>query len=158
MKRSPSSAPPSRITDQASFEAAGAIRREAKADEKAVLEVFKFTALTMGPLAMEGDLKVGPGDIPMAGYDVTMPGSHPSATVFCGGGGRVVFQAQCSSRAGGGTITVSIADESYTIPQNNIIWRASRRPPQYWCSLPRGTGLPTRLQPRAGRLALAVLE
>jgi hypothetical protein len=30
---------------------------------------------------MEGNLQIHPGDAVIAGYDFTMPGSHPPATV-----------------------------------------------------------------------------
>ena len=38
------------------------------------------TPISMGPQAMEGNLKLSPGDLLMAGYDFTIPGSHRAAT------------------------------------------------------------------------------
>ena len=37
--------------------------------------------VVIGPQAMEGNLSIHPGDTIKAGYDFTMPGSHPAATV-----------------------------------------------------------------------------
>ena len=36
--------------------------------------------IVIGPQAMEGNLQIHPGDTVKAGYDFTMPGSHPAAT------------------------------------------------------------------------------
>jgi hypothetical protein len=76
---------------------------------------------TMGPQAMEGDLKVAPGSTLQAGYDFTMPGAHPAATVTFVNA-RVVFQATCVSGSGGAMLTVPIADQSYQDPANNSAW------------------------------------
>ena len=76
--------------------------------------------IVMGPQAMEGDLKVSPGDVLMAGYDFTIPGSHPEETVQFSNG-MVVFQAQCAG-GGGGTIVVPLGDAATTVPQNSSAW------------------------------------
>jgi parallel beta-helix repeat protein len=81
-----------------------------------------LTGLVMGPQAIEGDLRVRPGDTLMAGYDLSMPGSHPVATLLLGGSSTVTLQAQCVSASGGGSIVVRIPDQGYTIPQNNNKW------------------------------------
>ena len=81
-------------------------------------------ALTMGPQAMEGDLKVAPGDTLSVGYDFTMPGNHPQAAVsFLGG--SVSFNATCVSGPGQGSIVVALADATYTDPQNSSAWYPS---------------------------------
>src|SRR5712664_2039056 len=36
--------------------------------------------VVIGPQAMEGNLQIHPGDALRAGFDFTMPGSHPAAT------------------------------------------------------------------------------
>ncbi|HXB54825.1 MAG TPA: hypothetical protein VN461_08590 [Vicinamibacteria bacterium] len=92
------------------------------------MSVILFSALpllagsiSMGPQAMEGDLKVSPGTVLMAGYDFTIPGSHPANTVqFVKA--SVTFQAQCVSGTGGGTIVVFLSGDSITVPQNSSGW------------------------------------
>ncbi len=81
-------------------------------------------SISMGPQAMEGDLKVAAGSVLFVGYDFTIPGNHPTATVtFLGG--SVAFQATCTSGPGQGTIVVALADASYTDPQNSSDWYPS---------------------------------
>jgi hypothetical protein len=82
------------------------------------------TAVSMGPQAMEGDLKVKPGDTLSAGYDFTMPGKHPAATLMFAST-MVTFQAQCVSGIGGGTIVVTMPDSFYTDPANSSQWLPS---------------------------------
>ena len=78
----------------------------------------------MGPQAMEGDLKVAPGTALLVGYDFTIPGNHPEATVsFLDA--SVAFQATCVSGPAQGTIVVALADASYTDPQNSSGWYPS---------------------------------
>src|SRR5206468_3830657 len=74
--------------------------------------------ISMGPQAMEGDLKVSPGDVLMAGYDFTIPGSHPAITVQLVNP-AVVFQAQCVSGGDAGTIVVPLASGPIPVPQNS---------------------------------------
>jgi hypothetical protein len=81
-------------------------------------------AITMGPQAMEGDLKVAPGSTLQVGYDFTMPGSHPAATVTFVGA-RVVFHATCVSGTGGATLTVPINDQAYPDAANSSAWLPS---------------------------------
>src|SRR5262249_59944362 len=77
--------------------------------------------VSMGPQAMEGNLKVSPGDVLMAGYDFTIPGSHPSVTVQFFNP-MVAFQAECVAGTGGGTIVVPLGSDSITVPQNSSAW------------------------------------
>ncbi len=78
----------------------------------------------MGPQAMEGDLKVAPGTSLLVGYDFTIPGNHPEATVsFLDG--SVTFQATCESGSAQGTIVVPLAAASYTDPQDSSAWYPS---------------------------------
>jgi hypothetical protein len=82
------------------------------------------TTITMGPQAMEGDLKVNPGDLLKVGYDFTMPGSHPAANLqFVGA--QVTFSYTCVSVSGTGTFVVPIPDQAYTDPLNNSGWYPS---------------------------------
>src|SRR5436190_2233215 len=74
--------------------------------------------ISMGPQAMEGDLKVSPGAILMTGYDFTIPGSHPEVTVQLVNP-TVVFQAQCVSGGDAGPIVVLLASDPITIPENS---------------------------------------
>jgi hypothetical protein len=100
---------------------------------------------------MEGDLKVAPGTAILCGYDVTMPGGHPEATVTVTGG-KVVFTATCVSGGGGGTITCSLPNASLTVPENCNEWHPSGD--QHDTSVYQGTvyvpdlcgGGPVRLQ------------
>jgi len=86
--------------------------------------VAGYLAFPMGAQAMEGDLKVKPGDTLSAGYDFTMPGTHPTATVqFLHT--MITFQAQCVSGTGGGAIVIALADSTYTDPANSSQWLPS---------------------------------
>jgi len=82
------------------------------------------TLLSMGPQAMEGDLTLNPGTILEAGYDFTMPGNHPAATVSFVGA-KVTFAWKCVSRPGSGTLVVPIPDQSYEDTQNSPSWYPS---------------------------------
>jgi hypothetical protein len=92
--------------------------------DSSVLRAPQGTAVSMGPQAMEKDLKVKPGDTLRAGYDFTMPGKHPAATVLFTSA-MVTFQAQCVSGMGGGTIVVPIPDSSYSDPAKGNQWLPS---------------------------------
>jgi hypothetical protein len=91
--------------------------------DNSLLRALQSTAvsISMGPQAMEGNLKVEPGDILMAGYDFTMPGKHPAATMLFTDS-MVTFRAQCVTGGGGGTIVVHMPDSIYTDPANNSQW------------------------------------
>jgi hypothetical protein len=78
----------------------------------------------MGPQAMEGNLKVNPGTLLLAGYDFTLPGSHPAIDVLFASP-MVTFEAQCVSGAGGGTIVLPMAGSFTTVPQNSSAWYPS---------------------------------
>jgi hypothetical protein len=78
-------------------------------------------SISMGPQAMEGDLKVSPGTVLRAGYDFTIPGSHPADTVQFANA-VVTFHAQCGTGTGGGTIVVVLSGNSITVPPNNSAW------------------------------------
>ena len=82
------------------------------------------TPISMGPQAMEGNLKVSPGDLLMAGYDFTIPGAHPTIQVAFVNP-MVTFQAECVGGGGGGTIVVPIPGDIFTVPQNSSAWYPS---------------------------------
>ena len=79
------------------------------------------TPISMGPQAMEGNLKLSPGDLLMAGYDFTIPGSHPAIQVQFTNP-MVTFQAECVDGGGGGTIVVPMPSDQFAVPQNSSAW------------------------------------
>ena len=82
------------------------------------------TPISMGPQAMEGNLKLSPGDLLMAGYDFTIPGSHPAIQVqFLNP--MVTFQAECVEGGGGGTIVVPMPSDQFTVPEKSSAWYPS---------------------------------
>jgi len=81
-------------------------------------------SLTMGPQGMEGDLKVMPGTALRVGYDFTIPGKHPSASVTFASP-QVVFSATCVSGGGGGSFAVEMPTATYTDPQGSSAWYPS---------------------------------
>jgi hypothetical protein len=80
--------------------------------------------ISMGPQAMEGDLKVSPGTVLSAGYDFTIPGSHPDISVEIRQP-MVTFDAECVKGGGGGTFAVLMPTAGYTVPQNSSAWYPS---------------------------------
>jgi hypothetical protein len=83
------------------------------------------TPLSIGPQAMEGNLRLSPGATLEAGYDFTMPGNHPAATVTFVGA-MVTFAWTCVSGPGNGNLVVSMPDQqSYTDTQNRSAWYPS---------------------------------
>jgi hypothetical protein len=80
--------------------------------------------ITMGPQAMEGDLKVQPGETLWVGYSFTMPGNHPAATLNFAGS-QVSFAYTCVASAGTGTFVVPIDDQSSSVPANSSAWYPS---------------------------------
>jgi hypothetical protein len=83
------------------------------------------TLLTAQAQAMDGDLKVAQGSTLSAGYDFTMPGNHPAATVgFLAT--SVTFNATCASGTPGSqTIVVNIVHQSYLDPASSSAWYPS---------------------------------
>ena len=81
--------------------------------------------LSTSTQAMEGDLKVPQGSTLWAGYDFTMPGSHPAAMVAFTAT-AVTFDATCATGTPGSqTITVGIPDESYIDAADSSAWYPS---------------------------------
>jgi hypothetical protein len=75
------------------------------------------STLSMGPQAMEGDLKVAPGTTIKAGYDFTLPGNNKTFQVTFTKP-QVVFIVHCVSGATPSqpTFTLSMSNASYTAP------------------------------------------
>jgi hypothetical protein len=79
--------------------------------------------------AMDGDLKVAQGSTLLAGFDFTIPGSHPPAIIgFLGP--KVVFIATCASGTPDSEpIVVNIPNQAWqgltAIPANNSAWYPS---------------------------------
>jgi hypothetical protein len=82
-------------------------------------------SISMGPQAMEGDLKLSPGAILRAGYDFTIPGTHPEDTVQFTSA-NATFQPLCvSGGSSAGTLVMPLADTRITVPQNSTAWYPS---------------------------------
>jgi len=86
---------------------------------------FASTA-SIGPQAMEGALKIDPGDVVKAGFSLTIPGSHPETTVQFVDATVAFNNVTCVSGYGGGTFTVALgsggAAGPYTVPANDSSW------------------------------------
>jgi hypothetical protein len=78
-------------------------------------------SLTMGPQAMEGNLVLAPGATLSAGYDLSIPGSHPAVSVTVSGA-QVVFAGRCTAGGAAVAITVPMGDQTYAVPASNGSW------------------------------------
>jgi len=87
-------------------------------------DVSTGTALSMGPQAMEGALKVKPGDVLKAGYDFTIPGRHDSTDVTFHQP-QVSFVGSCVSGGAPVPLTVSMSDATINDPANSSSWYPS---------------------------------
>lgn len=91
----------------------------------AVTQSFQVARLlSMGPQAMEGDLKVAGGSTLKAGYDFTIPGQHPADSVSFVGA-NVVFAYTCTSGSNSGTFSVPIPDATISDPAGSPSWYPS---------------------------------
>ena len=86
----------------------------------------------IGPQAMEGNLQIHPGDALRAGFDFTMPGSHPGATATFSSG-YVLLLVKC---ADGSTppLTIQLTPQTITDPAGSSSWYPSgdqSSPPVY---------------------------
>jgi hypothetical protein len=79
-------------------------------------------SLSMGPQAMEGDLKISPGDTLMVGYDFTVPGNKASFSLTVNNP-QVVFTVRCVSGASPSqsTETVSMPSQTYSVTNDQWI-------------------------------------
>jgi hypothetical protein len=79
--------------------------------------------VVLGPQAMEGDLKVSPGDVLRAGFDFTMPGGHPTTTaVFTSG--YVALLVTCPNGSSP-PLTIPLSDQTVVDPQDSTAWYPS---------------------------------
>jgi len=79
--------------------------------------------VSLGPQAMQGDLKINPGDVLRAGFDFTMPGSHPATTaVFTSG--YVALLVTCPNGSSP-PLTIPIHDQTVVDPQDSTAWYPS---------------------------------
>jgi hypothetical protein len=74
------------------------------------------SSFSMGPQAMEGDLKLAPGTTMLAGYDFTVPGNK-SSLFFTVSNAQVVFSLKCVSGAtpSPSTLTVTMPTQTYNV-------------------------------------------
>jgi hypothetical protein len=79
--------------------------------------------VVIGPQAMEGNLQIHPGDTLRAGFDFTMPGSHPAATASFYNG-YVALLVKCAD----GTsppLTIQLPSQTITDPAGSPSWYPS---------------------------------
>ncbi len=78
------------------------------------------SAISMGPQAMEGDLKLAPGTVINVGYDFTLPGNKSTLTLPVANP-KVIFTARCVSGAtpSAATFTVTMPTATYTVTDSN---------------------------------------
>ena len=80
-------------------------------------------AVVLGPQAMEGDLKIHPGDVLRAGFEFTMPGGHPATTaVFTSG--YVALQVTCPNSSSP-PLTIPLHDQTVVDPEDSTAWYPS---------------------------------
>jgi len=79
--------------------------------------------VVIGPQAMEGSLQIHPGDTLRAGFDFTMPGTHPAATASFSNG-YVLVLVKCSN---GSTpaFTIQLPAQTITDLANSSGWYPS---------------------------------
>jgi hypothetical protein len=69
---------------------------------------------------MNRPIDIDSGDTVLAGYDLSMRGDHPAATVSLAGGNA---QADVSCPDGSSyTLTIPLPDQTYSIPANDGSW------------------------------------
>jgi hypothetical protein len=93
------------------------------------------TVVTIGPQAMNGNLKVSPGQTLNAGYSFAMPGNHPAATLELLNGG-VSFAATCLDGTSAGTIVVPFDDTQVDDPAGSGSWYPDGKPYQGGVTVP----------------------
>jgi hypothetical protein len=73
--------------------------------------------------SMEGSINISPGDWVAAGYDITIPGSHPGETVQLANA-HVVISGSCTN-GGSDSVVIPLSAGPYTIPANDSGWYPS---------------------------------
>ena len=83
------------------------------------------TSMSIGPSSMEGHLDARPGQWISAGYSITIPGSHPDATVGVHRA-TVTLPVRCADNGSSvGNIVIALAERQYTVPANSSAWYPS---------------------------------
>jgi hypothetical protein len=80
------------------------------------------TAMSIGPQAMEGDLRINPGDVVRAGVSFSVPGSHPWARVELANSQVTFPNVVCVTGTGGGSFTVPLGTVGANVPQDDNSW------------------------------------
>ena len=80
--------------------------------------------IVIGPQAMEGNLQVHPGDPLRAGFDFTMPGSHPAAQVTVENG-SVRLSVKCSNGTSPPPIAFNLPAQTIGVSANSPAWYPS---------------------------------
>ena len=73
--------------------------------------------VSIGPQAMDGDLKLAPGSTLKVGYSFSLPGNKMARNVLVTNA-KVVFQLRCEQKgmqASPSTMTVTMPDQSYVV-------------------------------------------
>ena len=97
------------------------------------LPILATLALCLAPVAsaqmatlggsMEGNLTVNPGDIIRAGYDFSMPGTHPASTVTVTGG-LVQMNVICPNGIAQ-TLSMTLPEQTFVVGVNDNSWYPS---------------------------------
>ncbi len=86
--------------------------------------VFPFCPSFVGSAtisgSMEGNLAINPGDTVKAGYNFTIPGSHP-ANIITAISGNVTLPVSCPNGSTQ-TLTIDLPRQSYNVAQNDNRW------------------------------------
>src|SRR5215467_161811 len=80
--------------------------------------------LVIGPQAIEGNLQIHPGDPLKAGFDFTMPGSHPAAQVTVENG-SVSIAVTCSNGSVPPPIALNLPAQTIAVTSNSSAWYPS---------------------------------
>jgi RHS repeat-associated protein len=79
--------------------------------------------VVIGPQAMEGNLQIHPGDALRAGFDFTMPGSHPAATASFYNG-SIALLVTCANGATP-ALAINLAAQTLADPAGSPSWYPS---------------------------------
>jgi len=79
--------------------------------------------VVIGPQAMEGNLQIHPGDALRAGFDFTMPGSHPAATASFYNG-SIALLVTCANGAAP-ALAINLPAQTITDPSGSPSWYPS---------------------------------
>jgi hypothetical protein len=83
-----------------------------------ICPAFQGSITTSG--SMEGNLPINPGDTISAGYDFTLPGTHPADTISATSG-SVLLTVNCPDSSTQ-PLSIALPSQSYDVPANNSQW------------------------------------